>query len=257
MTGPVGRSREFTFELVPLTPEEKQTRSLSLRIISAVIRGPMNKHRNIGAGYTELREILSSEKPCWIKPLTPIRARVARTLRHAGFPPAGRCRDSGATSRSGGICRIGRREDVRGGNRPGHDSRAGLAPVFVWRQELAGTWPPDVHPNRGRIRHWRRPVSIFCGPHCQSEELVCPAREHKLRENLPAQLKRLLADGRSKELIRNFTGQWLQARDIDSVNINAFAVVSRDQTQDPDVERRRNRFRELRNKPFESLTAEE
>ena len=37
----------------------------------------------------------------------------------------------------------------------------------------------------------------------------------------------MLADPRSDELIRNFVGQWLEARDIDSVTINAAAVLSR------------------------------
>src|SRR5207302_1609220 len=74
---------------------------------------------------------------------------------------------------------------------------------------------------------------------------------------LAAQLKRMLADQKSDEFIRHFIGQWLQARDIDAVNINAFAVVSRDQKPDPESEKRRARFRELRTKPAESLTPEE
>src|SRR5438128_10248688 len=89
------------------------------------------------------------------------------------------------------------------------------------------------------------------------EELWRLAEQNKLRENLTAQVRRMLADQRSKEFVRHFSGQWLQARDIDAVNINAFVVVSRDQRPDPDSEKRRARFRELRNKPFESLTPEE
>ena len=55
----------------------------------------------------------------------------------------------------------------------------------------------------------------------------------------------MLADPRSAEFFRNFVGQWLQARDIETVIINALAVISRDQVPDPEAEKRRARFREL------------
>jgi hypothetical protein len=67
----------------------------------------------------------------------------------------------------------------------------------------------------------------------------------------------MLDDPRSSEFVRHFVGQWLQARGIDSVPINAFAVMSRDAVPDPEADRRRARFRELVRKPPESLTEEE
>ena len=54
---------------------------------------------------------------------------------------------------------------------------------------------------------------------------------------------------RSGEFVRNFVGQWLQARDIQTVIINARAVISRDEV--PDLEKPisgRARFRELNSK---------
>ena len=85
-------------------------------------------------------------------------------------------------------------------------------------------------------------------------ELIRLAGEHKLREDLQAQVDRMLADPRSAEFIRNFVGQWLQARDIETVIINAPAVMSRDEVPDPAAEKRRARFRELIRKPPEELT---
>src|SRR5262249_14492958 len=67
----------------------------------------------------------------------------------------------------------------------------------------------------------------------------------------------MLADPRSSELVRHFGGQWLQARDIESVEINARAVITRDEVPDPKAQRQRERFRELIRKPAESLTEEE
>src|SRR5262249_4538264 len=53
------------------------------------------------------------------------------------------------------------------------------------------------------------------------------------------------------------TGQWLQARDIETVPINARAVILRDQKADPKVDQQRARFRELVRKPAENLTEQE
>jgi hypothetical protein len=85
-------------------------------------------------------------------------------------------------------------------------------------------------------------------------ELFRLAAERKLRANLPAQVERMLADPRSGEIFRNFVGQWLQARDIESVPIDARAVITRDEPPDPETERRRARFRELVRKAPEELT---
>jgi hypothetical protein len=49
----------------------------------------------------------------------------------------------------------------------------------------------------------------------------------------------------------------LQARDIETVEINARAVILRDQTPDPKAQQQRARFRELVRKDPESLTPEE
>ena len=68
------------------------------------------------------------------------------------------------------------------------------------------------------------------------DELIRLAGEHKLRENLQAQVERMLADPRSAEFVRHFVGQWLQARDIESVLINAPAVIARDEPPDPEAE---------------------
>src|SRR4030095_1862723 len=64
----------------------------------------------------------------------------------------------------------------------------------------------------------------------------------------------MLADSKSAALVQNFPGQWLQARDIESVPIDSRAVMAReaDPKLEPETERLRTRFRELRGK--ENLT---
>ena len=100
-------------------------------------------------------------------------------------------------------------------------------------------------------------LSYFLWSSMPDEELFGLAREKKLRTNLTEEVIRMLADRRSEALMRNFTGQWLQARDLDSVEIDARAVFAREQKIDPEMERLRARFRELRNRPEESLSPAE
>ena len=60
-------------------------------------------------------------------------------------------------------------------------------------------------------------LSYFLWSSMPDDELIRLAGEHKLRANLPAQVERMLADPRSEEFVRHFVGQWLQARDIETV----------------------------------------
>jgi hypothetical protein len=60
------------------------------------------------------------------------------------------------------------------------------------------------------------------------DELTTLAAHGELRKNLAAQVKRMLADPRSEALVENFTGQWLQTRDVGSIAINAREVLARD-----------------------------
>ncbi|HXS31957.1 MAG TPA: DUF1588 domain-containing protein, partial [Steroidobacteraceae bacterium] len=68
--------------------------------------------------------------------------------------------------------------------------------------------------------------------------------------------ERMLADPKSEEFVRNFTGQWLQARGIDNVQINPFAVFLREHP-DPDVQEAMETFRRLQQVPEEKRTPAE
>jgi hypothetical protein len=86
------------------------------------------------------------------------------------------------------------------------------------------------------------------------EELFQQAAAGTLRKNLSAQVARMLADSRSEALEKNFVGQWLQVRDIETVPIEARSVLARELVFDPQQEIQRKRFRELNDKPDASLT---
>jgi hypothetical protein len=61
------------------------------------------------------------------------------------------------------------------------------------------------------------------------DELLRLAGSNELRKNLPAQVKRMLADARSSAFTENFTGQWLEARDVVTVAIDANRVADSEQ----------------------------
>lgn len=68
-------------------------------------------------------------------------------------------------------------------------------------------------------------LSYFLWSSMPDQELFDLAARGELRRELPAQLDRMLKDKRSQALVKNFVGQWLQARDIETVPINARAVL--------------------------------
>src|SRR5207245_8579451 len=68
-------------------------------------------------------------------------------------------------------------------------------------------------------------LSYFLWSTMPDDELTRLAGRGELRRNLGAQVHRMLKDPRSRAFVRNFTGQWLQARDVDFVPLNGSAVL--------------------------------
>lgn len=71
-------------------------------------------------------------------------------------------------------------------------------------------------------------LSYFLWSSMPDEELLTLASANRLRPALPAQIKRMLADPKSRALVDNFAGQWLQFSNID--------VLKPDPTKFPDFE---------------------
>ena len=86
-------------------------------------------------------------------------------------------------------------------------------------------------------------LSYFFWSTMPDDELFELAGRGELRNNLDAQVGRLLADPRSEALVRNFVGQWLQARDVEHVSIDSLAALGLREEYD---ELRRDFFRRFR-----------
>ncbi|RYD62344.1 MAG: DUF1592 domain-containing protein, partial [Verrucomicrobiaceae bacterium] len=68
-------------------------------------------------------------------------------------------------------------------------------------------------------------LSFFLWGSVPDDELLSLAFNTKLRANLHAQIDRMLLDPRSSRLTENFIGQWLQARDVESVPVSAKDIL--------------------------------
>ena len=68
-------------------------------------------------------------------------------------------------------------------------------------------------------------LSYFLWSTMPDDELLALAGRGELRRNLRAQVDRMIRDPKALAFVRNFTGQWLQARDVESVPINARVVL--------------------------------
>ena len=68
-------------------------------------------------------------------------------------------------------------------------------------------------------------LSYFLWSTMPDEELFRMAERGELRREQSAQVERMLKDPKAQAFVRNFTGQWLQARDVEFVPINARVVL--------------------------------
>ncbi|MGA2256591.1 MAG: DUF1592 domain-containing protein, partial [Thermoguttaceae bacterium] len=90
-----------------------------------------------------------------------------------------------------------------------------VSPHFLFRVEL------DPEPNDGKqIRilndyELASRLSCFLWSSMPDDELFDLAARGKLREDLDHQVRRMLGDPKSKALVENFAGQWLQLRNLD------------------------------------------
>src|SRR5690606_2208800 len=130
------------------------------------------------------------------------------------------------------------------------------SPRFLFREERALPLKPgEIYADVDEYALASR-LSYFFWSSMPDQELFDLAAAGELRANLRAQVRRLLADPRSQEFVRNFTGQWLQARDVENVPISDFSVFLREHPN-PGVVEARNVFMRLRQIPDGQRTPEQ
>lgn len=244
---------ELTFEIQPVLPAQPPVRLLRLRLNGVTVKGPLEpQHWIPPAGYAKVfpREVPADAAG---------RQRYARELLEKFATRAYRRPVDTAT-----LDRLVRLAETIYAQ-PKNTFEAGIAqamtailasPSFLFREESTEPLSPgQAHPAIDEFALASR-LSYFLWSSMPDEELFRLAREQKLRANLTAQLRRMLADPKANELVRNFTGQWLQARDIATVQINPLEVALRD-TPNAEYEAARETIKKLQAKPFNQRTPEE
>jgi hypothetical protein len=244
---------ELTVEIKPLAPETPQYRRLRMRLNAIVVRGPMApEHWVKTPGYDKYfpREVpaAAAERRAYAREI--LQKFATRAFR--------RPVDAVALDHLTGVAE-------RVYNQPTHTFESGVAqamtavlasPSFIFREDRtlplqAGQAYPFVDEYSLASR-----LSYFLWSSMPDEELMRLAGAGQLRANLSAQLKRMLNDERAQELVKNFTGQWLQARDIATVPITAEDVYLRDHP-DPAYEEARETLRRISAIPQPNRTPED
>jgi len=247
-------AHQMEFELRPLTPGLEQTRTLSLQISTVTVRGPMAKEyevrpRNYARFFPKPVPETAAARRAYARDL------LGDFARRAFRRPV----DDETADRLASLA-----EGVY--EQPGKTFEAGVAeamvavlasPRFIFREE--GIEPAEGSRPYALVDEYALAsrLSYFLWSSMPDEELFQQAAAGTLRKNLSTQVARMIAEERAVALEKNFVGQWLQARDIETIPIEARSVLAREQKYDPQQEVLRSRFRELNNRSDQKLTNEE
>ncbi len=244
----------MTFELQPLTPDEKQTRTLNMQLTAVKVRGPLAQEHWVQP--KDYEKFFPKPVPAEAK----ARREYARELlsnfaRRAYRRPA----DKKTLERLVNLA-----ESVY--SKPGKTFEVGVAQSmvavlassrFLFREDrLEVAAGKDQYAFVDEFSLASR-LSYFLWSSMPDEELLKLAGRGELRKNLTAQVDRMLKDWKSEAFVGNFVGQWLRARDIETIPIEARFVLAREEKFNAEMDRNQKRATKLREKHEEQLTPEE
>ena len=222
---PAGTHR-LTCELQPLKTITGGSNTLTMRIDSVTVRGPMAKQywtrpKNFDRFFTQDASGSTAARHKY----------AAELLRNFATKAFRRPVDDKTVDRLTALA-----ESIY--TQRGKTFEAGIAhameaviasPRFLFLMEQSA---PDAAPTTAwsQIDEYSLAsrLSYFLWATMPDDELTGLASRGELRKNLDAQVKRMLADPRSEALVQNFTGQWLQTRDLGGIAIDVRAVLARD-----------------------------
>jgi len=228
----------FEVQIEPLTPDEKQVRSLAIKLNGVNVRGPMEKSRWVPpANYhtffprkvpADVRQkrayahgLLSAfATKAFRRPVDRESAERLSLLAEQTYSQPGKTFESGVAQ--GMIAIL-------------------ASPRFLFREESAEK-PGDGSTYAFLDQYsLASRLSYFLWSSMPDERLFQLAASGKLRENQADEVQRMLKDPKSQAFIRNFSGQWLQSRDVDSVQIDSSAVLARETARSAAANPRENR----------------
>jgi mono/diheme cytochrome c family protein len=86
-------------------------------------------------------------------------------------------------------------------------------------------------------------LSYFLWSTMPDDELLALASRNELRRNLRPQVERMLSNERAIQFAQNFTGQWLEVRDLAGISVNSREVLIRDAGEEETLRQLRKAFR--------------
>ena len=232
--------RQLTLEIHPLTPVEQKKNALDLKILSLRVQGPLDRAswvrpKNWDRFFTKDTPKSASARRRYAREV--LERFAARAYRR----PADKAHVDKLVALAESTY-----------NEPGKRFEDGIAqaivpmlasPRFLFRiEQTSGSSrfaPLDDYALASRL-------SYFLWSTMPDDELFRLAQKGALRKSLAAQVKRMLADDRSEEFIKNFAGQWLQTRDVEGIDINPRLVLARDAGEERELAKLREEFRALR-----------
>lgn len=233
---------ELTVELRPLGEARPQVRQLRLRLNAVVVRGPMAKEHWVAP--KDYVRFFPHAAPA---DLAGRRTYAGQILGKFATRAFRRPVDASTVARLATLA-----ESVY--TKKNSTFEMGIAqamvavlasPRFIFREEtVEPLLPSHVHPLIDEYALASR-LSYFFWSTMPDEELFRLADSQRLRAELPKQITRLLAHPRASELVKNFTGQWLQARDISTIGIDAPAIFLREHPPSPGFNRARATIRRI------------
>ncbi|MDF1824966.1 MAG: DUF1592 domain-containing protein [Verrucomicrobiales bacterium] len=205
-------------------PPEKGEKKLAINVNAVRIRGPLDGSQK---DYPRHVRYLFSEgpPPPGAEERDIYREKIFRTFATRAFR---RPVEEGTLER---LVKIARQVDAQ----PGNSFEDGIAmgiktilvsPRFLLRAEIQPE--PD---NPGKIVPidefaLASRLSYFLWSSTPDDELLRLASEGRLRVDLRKQVDRMLKDEKSLRFVQNFVGQWLMARDVETMNIDERRVLN-------------------------------
>lgn len=232
---------ELVVEIHPLEPAVEQVRQLRVSLDSVVVRGPLAPEywapvrdyanffpRPVPDDAAERRdyahEILGKfAQRAFRRPVDPVTLNRLVTISQEIAQRSGGSFEEGVAQAMVGVLASSR---------------------FLFREEEALPLSAgEVYPRIDEYALASR-LSYFLWSTMPDEELFRLAKVGQLRANLQQQVARMLGDPKSDQFVKNFTGQWLQVRDIENVEISSLDVYLRE-NPDPEIAKAFKTYRRL------------
>ncbi len=231
-----------TLEIEPLTPDEEQIRDLRFRLNKVTLKGPYDEEHFVEPN--DYRRFFPRDVP----EDDAGKKRYARELIEFAAGKAYRRPVDDYT--------LERLVDLAlySGSEDGATFESGIAqayaailasPRFLFREE--GIIFADQGEEFALVDEYALAsrLSYFLWSTMPDDRLIELAKTGQLRAQLSSEIKRMMEDSKASAFVENFVGQWLQARDIQSVPISEFSVWLRE-NPNPELDQARASYERVR-----------